>query len=183
MRNAWLLAMLIVLVGVAGCKKGTPSSDLLGDQKGSAAGVTWNIPKAWKVGPERQMRAATYLVDPQSGDAEGAECAVFYFGQGVGGDPESNIQRWLSQFEEPQTPKSEAKEIGGIPVTLVQINGTYLAPSGPMMMSSGKKENFRLMGAIVMGPQGTVFFKMTGPVKTITASASAFDAMVGSLTK
>jgi hypothetical protein len=52
-----------------------------------------------------------------------------------------------------------------------------------MMMASGKKENFRLRGAIVEGPQGSVFFKFTGPDKTISAASAEFDAMIGSLSK
>jgi hypothetical protein len=178
-----LVAIAAMLVMVGGCKKDAPGNDMLGQTKGQVAGLTWAVPKSWTVGPEKQMRAATYVVQPQSGDAEGGECAVFYFGQGVGGDIESNVSRWVSQFEQPDGPKNESKEVNGLKVTIVQIAGTYLAPSGPMMMASGKKENFRLRGAIVEGPQGSVFFKFTGPDKTVTAATAAFDAMIGSLSK
>jgi len=183
MRVLWLSVCALLLVGIGGCKKDPGSNPLLGETKHSAAGVTWHVPKDWKVGPERQMRVASYLVDPQSGDAEGGECAVFYFGQGVGGDAESNIARWENQFEQHDAPKTETRDIGGIPVTIVRIAGAFLAPSGPMMESSGRKENFRLLGAIVQGPQGSVFFKLTGPAKTIGVASAQFDAMVGSLSK
>ena len=178
-----VVAIAAMLVVIGGCKKEAPGSDMLGQAKGQVAGLTWSVPKNWTVGPEKQMRAATYLVGSEAGDAEGGECAVFYFGQGVGGDNESNIARWVSQFEQPDGPKNESKEVNGMKVTIVQIAGTYLAPSGPMMMASGKKENFRLRGAIVEGPQGSVFFKCTGPAKTITAASAEFDAMIGSLAK
>lgn len=185
MKRLWLVvvAMAAVLVFIGGCKKDAPGSEMLGQAKGQVAGVTWSVPKSWAVGPERQMRAATYLVSPQSGDAEGGECAVFHFPQGMGGDIESNIARWAGQFEQPDGPKNESREVNGMKVTIVQIAGTYLAPSGPMMMASGKKENFRLRGAIVEGPQGSVFFKFTGPAKTITAASAEFDAMIGSLAR
>lgn len=176
-----VLAALVVLVG--GCKKDASGSGQLGETKGQVAGLTWGVPKNWTVGAEKPMRTATYAIAPQSGDAEGGECAVFYFGQGVGGDVESNIVRWVSQFEQPDGPKRESKEINTLKVTLVQIAGTYLAPGGPMMMSSGKKENYRLLGAMVEGPQGSVFFKLTGPAKTVAAAGADFDAMVNSLSK
>jgi hypothetical protein len=175
------LAALLVLVG--GCKKDAPGSGQLGETKGQVAGLTWGVPKSWTVGPEKPMRAATYMIAPQSGETEGCECAVFHFGQGVGGDVESNVARWATQFEQPEGPKKESKEVNSLKVTIVQIAGTFLAPGGPMMMSSGKKENYRLLGAIVDGPQGSVFFKLTGPAKTVTAAANDFDAMVNSLTK
>jgi hypothetical protein len=51
------------------------------------------------------------------------------------------------------------------------------------MESTGKKTGFRLLGAIVAGPQGSVFFKLTGPAKTVAATEPEFNALIGSLTK
>jgi hypothetical protein len=68
-------------------------------------------------------------------------------------------------------------------VTTVRIGGAYLNPAGPMMESMGKKPGFRLLGAIVAGPQGSVFFKITGPEKTIAAAEAEFEALVGSFSK
>ena len=65
----------------------------------------------------------------------------------------------------------------------VQIAGNYLAPAGPMMEATGKKENFRLFGAIVEAPEGKVFFKCTGPAKTIEGASAELDAMIGSIAK
>ena len=174
---------MALLMSYGGCKKDVPGSALLGQAKGQVPGLTWSVPKAWTIGPPREMRAATYMVDPQSGDVEGGECTVFHFGPGVGGDVESNISRWGGQFEHPDGPRSEPVEINGMKVTVVRIAGTYLAPSGPMMASSAKKENFRLLGAIVEGTHGSVFFKLTGPAKTIEAALADFDAMIHSLSK
>lgn len=153
-----------------------------GHDLNSVAGIHWTRPERWGVQPPRQMRIATYAVPAAEGDSEGGECAVFYFGSGQGGDIASNIDRWVNQFENGKRQQS-AKEVNGLKVTLVQIAGTYLAPSGPMMQSAGKKEDYRLLGAIVEAPEGSVFFKMTGPSKTITACESEFNNLVGSLTK
>jgi hypothetical protein len=128
------------------------------------------------------MRIATYTVPAAEADEESGECAVFYFGGGQGGDVVSNIDRWVGQFENAKPTKS-SKELNGLKVTLVQISGTYLAPGGPMMQSTGKKEDYRLLGAIVDAPGGSVFFKFTGPAKTVAAAAEEFQALVGSLEK
>jgi len=37
------------------------------------------------------------------------------------------------------------------------------------------------MGAIVEGSQGSVFFKMVGPEKTVTSAKDQFMQMVGSI--
>jgi hypothetical protein len=52
-----------------------------------------------------------------------------------------------------------------------------------MMQSMGKKPGYKLYGAIVEAPEGTVFFKMTGPGKSVEAAEAEFDAMIGSLSK
>jgi len=129
------------------------------------------------------MRAATYTIPAAQGDPEPAECAVFYFGNSQGGGTDMNIDRWVGQFQTSNLPARSSREIDGMKVTLVQIAGTYLAPGGPMMESQGKKENYRLLGGIVEGPQGSVFFKLTGPAKTVGECEGEFDAMIGSLAR
>jgi hypothetical protein len=52
----------------------------------SAAGVRWNSPAGWKNEGSRPMRAATYIVDD-------AECGVYFFGAGMGGSVQANLDR------------------------------------------------------------------------------------------
>ncbi len=73
--------------------------------------------------------------------------------------------------------------VAGLRVTRAQVGGTYLAPGGPMMQSTGKRPGYRLLGAIAEGPEGNVFFKLTGPAATVAAAEPAFDALVVSLHK
>jgi|WetSurMetagenome_2_1015567.scaffolds.fasta_scaffold18084_3 hypothetical protein len=149
----------------------------------SAAGIEWTVPSRWSQHPPRQMRIATYMIPAAEGDPEAAECAVFHFGADQGGDVQSNISRWVNQFEDAGKPVQSTKEVHGLPVTLVTVSGTYLAPGGPMMQSQGKKTNYRLLGAIITAPGGSVFFKLTGPVKTVGTAEQEFDALVGSVVK
>ncbi len=150
-----------------------------GGEPGTAAGVRWTVPASWKVLPERPMRVATYGL-PGGG---GGECGVYYFGAGQGGGAEANIERWIGQFESDAASKRSTRDVGGVKVSLVEVTGTYLAPSGPMMQSSAAKTGYQLLGAVVEGPQGSVFFKLTGPQKDVKAARADFDAMVGSLKK
>ena len=144
-------------------------------------GIEWTTPKGWNDLGARSMRVATYGVPKAGGDPEDAECAVFYFGQGQGGGVDENIDHWIGQFENPGQPERANFNVGSFKVHRVAVNGTYTAPSGPMMQSSGTKAAYRLVGAIVEGPQGSVFFKMTGPEKTTRAAEKDFDAMLKSL--
>jgi hypothetical protein len=178
---------------LVGCNKKQPGNvgqvpvpQGLGNASGAnaaVAGVKWALPQRWTVLPPRQMRVVTYGVPAAEGDAEGGECGVFYFGNDQGGGVDANINRWISQFENSSTPARASKEVNGLKVATIQIAGTYLAPGGPMMQSQGKKENHRLLGAIVESPQGSVFFKFTGPAKTVAAAEGEFNSLIGSLTK
>ncbi len=157
--------------------------DISGEPVSAVAGVRWTIPSSWTAGPARQMRVATYMIPAAPGDQEGAECGVFFFGSGQGGDVQMNIDRWVQQFENPKGPEQSTKEVNGLKVVTVQIAGTYLAPAGPMMQATGKHENYRLLGAIVSAPEGSVFFKLTGPAKTVAAAEKDFNSLVQSLMK
>jgi hypothetical protein len=154
----------------------------------TAAGVQWTTPEGWTVEPKRPMRVATYKVPPSKGDAEGGELGVFHFGQGQGGDVDANVSRWVSQFEQPdgspssQRVKTTKKTVAGFQVTTVDLSGTYTASMGPMAPKT-PKPGYRLLGAIVEGPQGAVFFKLTAPAKTAASSQAAFDALIASLQK
>ncbi len=183
-------AILVVLAAliITGCggKEETPGTAAQkpslsqgGGTAAAAGGVTWNVPSRWKNAGERPMRVATYIIP--SADDSHAECAVFYFGSDQGGDVRSNIDRWLAQFENPSTPVEATREINGMRLTTVTTTGTFLAPSGPMMESQGKKENYTLLAAIVGAPEGSVFFKLTGPAATVSAAKGEFDALLASL--
>jgi hypothetical protein len=138
-----------------------------------AGGLTWTAPKGWALDVPRPMRAATYRLPTAKGDTQKPELAVFYFGQGQGGAVDANVTRWANQFQgpdgKPVTAKSTKEKLAGLPVTLVEAEGTYAAGG----MGMGPKEpqpGFALLGAIVEGPQGAVFFKMTGPRKSVAAA-------------
>ena len=151
----------------------------------SAAGVQWTPPAAWKAQGQRPMRAATYDVPAVAGDTEGAECAVFFFGSGQGGGVQANIDRWIGQFQEKPAaaPAGKKQNFGGFAVTTIEHGGTYLAGGGPMQPSKSPKTGYQLVGSIVEAPEGNVFFKLTGPAKTVKAARASFEKMLASLKK
>lgn len=167
-----------------GMPQGMPSQGMVPEiatGEASQVGISWDVPKGWTDRGASSMRLATYEAPAQGGDP--GECAVFYFGPTQGGDVESNIDRWIGQFESHGKVTRGTKTYGGMPVKLVEVDGDYLAPSGPMMESSGTKKGWMLKGAIVEGPNGNVFFKFTGPKKVLEASSKDFDGMLASLRK
>ena len=155
----------------------------------TAAGIKWTAPRGWKSEGARPMRAATYHIAPVPGDGEEGECGVFYFGQGQGGSVEDNVNRWVGQFEQPggkpsrQAAQIKNETVSGLRVTTIDVTGTYTGGGGPMAQGEIRKPGYRLLGAIVEAPQGVVFFKFTGPLKSVTANQGAFQAMIRSLAR
>lgn len=147
----------------------------------SGAGIQWTPPASWKAEGDRPMRLATYTI-PDDG-----ECIVSYFGQGQGGSVEANLDRWIGQFLQADGKSSKAagkvdrKTVHGLKVTTVDVSGAYTGMGGPRGPQGPPKTGYRLLGAIIEGPQGAVFFKFTGPIKTVGQNVAAFDRIVGSL--
>jgi len=167
--------------GAAASAPSEMTSSSSGGQSGGSGAVKWTMPARWKAGPPKQMRAATYLIPAAAGDSEDAECAVF---MNIGGGVQANIDRWAGQFEKTDSPPIQKQgTINGLLVTTVDVSGTFKGGGAMMGQSSGPKASYRLLGAIAEAPEGEVFFKLTGPAKTVAAAQNEFQAMLKSLKK
>ncbi len=154
---------------------------------GTAGGLRWTEPAGWKSEGTAPMRAATYKLPPAPGDSDGAECVVYFFGAGQGGSVQANIDRWAGQFKgpngQPPAPKVGRKTVHGLPVTTIEASGEYSGMGGPMAAAPAAKPGYKLLGAIIENPDGNVFLKFTGPVKTIAANQAKFEQLLDSFQK
>jgi len=153
----------------------------------SGGGLRWTAPANWKSEGQRPMRLNTYSVPPATGDTEAGECGVYYFGPGQGGSVEANIDRWIGQFQQPNgkpskdVAKVDKRTIHGLKITTVDVSGAYTGMGGPMAPQGAPKSGYRLLGAVVEGPQGSIFFKFTGPAKTVAQNQHAFQQLLSTL--
>ena len=154
------------------------------------AGLLLHPPAAWAdLGP-RAMRMAQYAYGPVAGETDSATVAVYYFGPHSGGTTIDNIERWIGQMMPPDdsdphiAARHAAFAVNGLAVQTVELTGTYVAPvGGPMAAETIEKEDYRLVGAVVEGPQGNVYLKLTGPDSTASAMAGGFRAMLHAIQK
>jgi len=140
--------------------------------------LVWDDPKQWKkVPPSSSMRVASYQIPPVAGDKEIAELNVFV----LGGDVESNIQRWIDEFSkfDPKTLSRTDRVVNDMTEAVVEIpNGTFSGGMG----SDSASENFGLLGGIVVTPEDAkYFFKLTGPAATIKSAREPFYALLDSV--
>ena len=152
----------------------------------SAAGVRWTAPAGWKSEGPRPMRAASYAVPATQPDTENGECVVYFFGAGQGGGIEANIERWKGQFQsagKPPAAKVNKKTVNTLPVTTIDMSGTYTGMGGPMVAQKIAKPGYRLLGVIIEAPGGNLFVKFTGPARTVSANQQKFEQFVASFKK
>ena len=147
------------------------------------AGASFSIPDSWKETPPSSTMRAFQFEIPGSGQ-EKAELAVFYFGEGQGGDIQENIDRWKSQFTKLTSEETQKKTAAGMNITQVLLQGSYQQSGGPMMAAEGApKENFSMLGAIIEAPKGAVFLKLTGAADVVSGAAPDFNKLIESLNK
>ena len=194
---------LVAAVGLAGCDSGEPEPEVIkpissaqpsadspaarpgGGGAPSTAGagqLDFQLPESWvEEPPANSMRLLQARLPGDDGDGE---FAVFYFGPGGGGGVEANIERWLGQVDPAQgtEPIRETFESGGLTIHTVEAKGA-LTPSRMTMNAPEPEpqEGYMLLGAVVEGPGGPWFLKLTGPETTVAPEREAFMEMVRNL--
>ncbi len=99
---------------------------------------------------------------------------------------QANIDRWISQFSKPDgrpvddEAKVSRRESHGIPLTIVDVSGSYDNSMGPGSQVKPMSE-YRLLGAVAEAANGPWFFKLTGPAKTVAKWESSFQSFLDSI--
>ena len=176
-----------MIVLVLGCAEQKSDSENKSEKQLVSGEISYSIPAGWQSEkPKSSMRKAQYRIPGFEG-ADDAEMNVFVF-PGTGGTVQANIDRWISQFKQPDGSDSKEKAklinitVNNMSVTKMYVTGTYLKSSSPMMMGGSKEElpEYAMLAAIVETKRDPWFFKMTGPQKTIDSWQHEFDKFVNS---
>jgi hypothetical protein len=139
----------------------------------SEVAIVYELPKGWtRVKPTGKLRLDQASIAGPGGDAE---LVVFFFGVGGGGGVDTNLDMW-SELVDGGTPVRSSFEQGGFKVSCVESAGTVI-PSGMTGMRD-PMPNARLLGAVVEGPGGPWYFKVTGSDATVAAQKEAFLGML-----
>lgn len=185
-----VLIVTFVLIFAAGCNKQTTSVTNAAQQPtqaGASGTLRSKIPDGWiSEQPTSRMRVEQYKLPRADGDTEDASLVLYYFGQGQGGSVDANIERWLSQIQQPDGSSSRGKAktekltVNGLNVTTVDVVGRYTAEMTPGSGTFNDKPDYRLMGAIAETPRGAYFAKLVGPSKTIAKWEASFAEYIKS---
>jgi hypothetical protein len=147
-------------------------------------GLKSRTPADWAEEPSTsRMRVHQFRVPRAEGDSSDAELTIFFFGPGGGGDAASNVKRWKSMFAPPEgkrpddIAKVEQFKVGDIPVTYVDVDGTYKFKARPFDPNAKEelKPDYRMLAVYFGSPHGPYFFRLVGPAKTVTQHKQGFD--------
>lgn len=133
--------------------------------------------------PTSTMRLLQYRVPGKTG-GDNAAFVVYYFGPGQGGSNAANIERWQSQFTTadggPVEPVITTSKAGELPVTLVELRGSYARSLGLGQRVDAQPDQ-TLLAAIVETPKGNLFAQLHGPTATVAPARADFEAFIAGL--
>ncbi|MEP6765189.1 MAG: hypothetical protein ABJB66_12795 [Gemmatimonadaceae bacterium] len=143
---------------------------------------TATVPKTWTSRPPAsKMRLAEFV----AGAAGGAEVIVYSFGPGQGGTVDANLERWKSQFSNPDgkpvSDKITQGKVGAFPMTIAEYQGTYARGIGAGSAPQDALPNHILIAVIIETPKGSLIFQMFGPKAAAEAQREAYLSFVRSL--
>jgi hypothetical protein len=135
-------------------------------------------PEDWTRKPPRSgFLLAEFSLSRAEGDAEDARLTI----SAVGGGVDENIARWRGQFGGKVDEESIQKtEVAGVPITLVNLSGTYSGMHGGVG-TADVQPSYRMLAAIIEFPTRQHVVKCTGPVNTVAKHADAFQAFIQSV--
>lgn len=116
-------------------------------------GCAWNVPKGWAVSATHEHPRIA-----QVRTSGGLEILVFSFGRG-GGTIEANFQRWRDQMQSVQDSSIERDTLDGLVRAIGRWGGSYRGGNGSAAADGSLQT---VLGAVVEGPGGRVFFKVVG---------------------
>src|SRR5262249_39847790 len=152
--------------GRAAEKKGTKVTI---DGLSSVAPAEWKQEKPPEI--SRKFRFKQFRLPKVEEDKQDAELIIFYFGEGAGGSAAENVKRWKGFFNPPKGKKIDdvAKvtkfKAGKVPVTYLDISGTYKYKKAPFVPDSKAelRPDHRMLGVVFESPKGPYFFRLVGP--------------------
>jgi hypothetical protein len=189
-RTAWWGMLLGVALG--GSAGWGPAAEKKQGTKVTIDGLTSVTPAEWKEeeppAVSKKFRFKQFKLPKTGEDKQDAEFIIFFFGEGSGGSAADNVKRWKSVFMPPKgkkiddVAKVEKMKVGKVPVTYLDVSGTYKfkkAPFDPDSKTEFRKD-YRMIGVVFESEKGPYFFRLVGPAKTIAHYKKGFDTFLKS---
>jgi hypothetical protein len=178
-RFSWLVLLMVCLPSLGWAQEVAKEPAATQDVVLADGGLLLKAPGGWKkVQPKINMIEAEFAIPKLEADEVNGRVTIM----ASGGSIEQNIERWYGQFELAKEPAEPVvKEINQVKVHIVDLQGTYLDTMGNPAGPKSKKENYRMLAAIIETPEGNYYVKCYGPAATMDKNVAAFNQMIDSV--
>jgi hypothetical protein len=153
-----------------------------------AGGLQFVLPARWPVEPAAtSVRAGQWRIPGPRGavPAEDGELVAFYFGPGLGGTVPENFDGWRAAVTDPAghpvPGEAQTHQAGGLTVSELVLAGTYHDPVPLAGVPPILRPGYGLVGAIVAGPQGSLYWRLTGPEPLVAATLPLLRRVIDSV--
>ena len=135
---------------------------------GTSNPYSWNLPKGWKQGPNKEMRLASFYLEA---DPDAIDCYIVSL-PGLAGGLEANLKRWMGQMGIDPSDANYQKLLNtskifqtreGLEAKFYDLMPLQQGPSAKTMIA-----------AIVSTNDATVFVKMTGTGEHVKQNKDSF---------
>lgn len=143
------------------------------DEYAKSSGYRWDMPEDWRMAVPSSGHFAEMYINHPLGNAS----VAFSKEQGSVQDVIRSLQSTLvNDFGGRTKADTTTKTILGLPVTFVDIKGTYVDPAG----KGGRNESpfYAIHAAIVELESTRILINMWGPEDTVAQSSGMFNAML-----
>jgi hypothetical protein len=154
----------------------------------AAAALKFDAPAGWvSKTPSSSMRVAEFALPHVPADTEDATVTVFFFGSNMGGNVQTNLDRWIGQVAQPDGSSSKDRATSasftanGLTITTLDVGGTYVAEVTPGSAERFNKPGFRQIAAVIETPGGPYFVKLLGPQATVAKWAESYTGFLKSV--
>jgi hypothetical protein len=154
-----------------------------------AGGLQFVMPERWIAEPPADdVRAGQWRI-PAAHDAapgtDDVELVVFYFGPGLGGTAQENLDGWRGTIRDAAGQAVAGvvttRQSGGFKVTELVAAGTYRDPAPMAGLPPVGRPGYELAAAVLESPKGNLYWRLTGPEAAVTAALPLFRRAIDSV--
>ena len=142
------------------------------EEYAQAAGFAWDMPDGWRMAVPSSGRFAEMYIQNPLGNAS----VVFEKTDMNASETHRDLKKYITDTFGSSSPKTSTKMVMGHQVTIFDLEGTYIDPSG----KGGRNESpfYAIHAALIELPTTKVLIRMWGPQDTVNQNKSKFDAMI-----
>jgi hypothetical protein len=183
-------AALLVLASLDVAGRAHRESDASADAPAfKAGGLRFVMPARWLAqATTNPVRAGQWRIPAARGAAAGpddGELVVFYFGPGLGGTAQENIDGWRGTVRDasgnPVAGEVTTRQAGNFKISELIATGTYREPAPMAGLPPVPRPGYELAGAVIEGPKGNLYWRLIGPEPLVTAALPLFRQAIDSV--